>query len=76
MLALVILRNVSSGHTLQPCPPLVAIVECYSHKRLLLQRDVLALRSGEAKARYNIIQAVSKIVLWEAWLTKRLYNEL
>ena len=37
---------------------------------MLLQRDILALRSEEAKARYNTIQALSKIVLSEAWLTK------
>ena len=48
----------------------------YSNNRLLLQRDVLALHSGEAKAHYNIVQALSKIVLSEAWLTKSLYNEL
>jgi len=56
--------------------PLVPIVEHYSHIRLLLQRDILTLRSGEAKARYNIVQALSNIVLSEAWLTKILYNEL
>jgi len=55
---------------------LVPIVERYSHIHLLLQRDVLALRSGEAKAHYNIVQALSKIVISEAWLTKILYNEL
>ena len=48
----------------------------YSHIHLILQRDVLALCSGEAKARTNIVQAFFKIVLVEAWLTKSLYNEL
>ena len=43
---------------------------------MLLQRDGLAPCSGEAKVRYNIVQALSKIVLSEAWLTKSLYNEL
>ena len=51
-------------------------MEHYSHNLLLLQRDVLALCSGEAKARYNTIQALSNIVLSEAWLKKSLYNEL
>ena len=48
----------------------------YNHNRLLLQRDILALHNGEAKARYNIFQALSKILLSKAWLTKILYNEL
>jgi len=56
--------------------PLVPIVEHYSHYCLLLQRDILALHNGEAKACYNIVQALSKILLLEAWLTKSLYNEL
>ena len=47
-------------------------MERYSHIRLLLQRDVLALHSGEAKARYNTVQALPKIVLFEAWLAKSL----
>ncbi len=51
-------------------------MECYSHNRLLLQRDVLALRNGEAKAHYSIAQFLSKIVVSETWLTKNLYNEL
>ena len=51
-------------------------MERYSHIRLLLQRDVLAPCSGESKACYNIVQALSKIVLLEDWLTKSLYNEL
>ena len=55
---------------------LAPTVERYSHIRLLLQRDELALCSGEAKARYNTVQALSKIVLSETWLTKILYNEL
>ena len=55
---------------------LAPTLERYSHIRLLLQRDVLALCSGEAKARYNIVQALSEIVLWKAWLTKGLYNDL
>jgi len=46
----------------------------YSYKRLLLQRDVLALCSGEAKVPYNTVQALSKIVLLEAWLTKSNYK--
>ena len=50
-------------------------MESYSHIYLLLQRDVLAPCSGEAKACYNTIQALSKIVLSEAWLTKSLCNE-
>jgi hypothetical protein len=76
VLALIILRSVSSSHTIHPCQPLVPIVERYSHIRLLLQRDVLALHSGEAKAHYNTVQAFSKIVLSEAWLTQKPYNEL
>ena len=51
-------------------------MEHYNHKHLLLQRDVLSLHSGEAKARYNTIQDLSKIVLSEAWLTESPYNEL
>jgi len=54
----------------------VLTVEHYSHCRLLLQRDILALHSGEAKACYNTVQAFSKVLLLEAWLTKSLYNEL
>ena len=50
--------------------PLVPTVERYSHCRLLFQRDILALHSGEAKARYRTLQAFSKIHLWEAWLPK------
>ena len=50
--------------------PLVPTVERYSHCRLLLQRDILALHNGEAKARYNTLQAFSKRLLSEAWLTK------
>ena len=46
------------------------------HICLLLQRDELAPCIGEAKACYNTVQALSKIVLSEAWLTKSLYNEL
>ena len=38
-------------------------MEHYSHIHLLLQRDELALFSGEAKVHYNTIQALSKIVL-------------
>jgi len=56
--------------------PLVPTVERYSHYHLLLQRDILALHSEEARARYNIVQAFSKILLLEALLTKSLYNEL
>ena len=56
--------------------PLVLITECYSHCYLLLQRDVLALHYGEAKAHYNTLQDFSKIILSESWLTKSLYNEL
>ena len=41
-------------------------MERYSHICLLLQRDMLAPCSGEAKAYYNIIQAFFKIVLVEA----------
>ena len=55
---------------------LAPTMERYSHIFLILQRDVLALCSGEAKARYNIVQAFFKIVLVEAWLTKSPYNEL
>ena len=55
---------------------LVPKTECYSHCHLLLQRDILALHSGEAKAHYNIVQALSKILLSEAWLNKSLHNEL
>jgi len=54
--------------------PLAPIVECYKHIHLILQRDELAPCSGEAKAHYNIVQALSNIVLSEAWLTKSLYN--
>ena len=43
-------------------------MEHYHDNRLLLQRDVLALHSGEAKARYNTVQDLSKIVLSKAWL--------
>ena len=56
--------------------PLVLIAKRYSHNYLLLQRDILALHSGEAKVRYNTVQALSKIVLLEAWTAKRIYNEL
>ena len=55
---------------------LAQIVERYSHIYLLLQRDVLAPCSGEAKACCNTVQAFFKIVLVEAWLTKIPYNEL
>jgi len=51
-------------------------MERYSHYCLLLQIDVLALHYGEAKARYNTLQAFSKILLLEAWLTKMPYNDL
>ena len=47
-------------------------MERYSHIRLLLQRYVLALFSGEPKIHHNIVQALFKIVLVEAWLTKSL----
>ena len=50
--------------------PLVSIAERYSHCRLLLQRDVLALHYGEAKVRYNTLQAFSKLSLQESWLQK------
>jgi len=43
--------------------PLVLIAECYSHCRLLLQKDVLALHYGKAKACYNTLQAFSKLHL-------------
>ena len=56
--------------------PLVSTTERYNHWRLLLQRDILALHSWEAKARYNTVQDFSKILLLEAWLTKIPYNEL
>ena len=55
---------------------LAPIVERYHRIHLLLQRDELAMCSGEAMACYNIVQALSKIVLSEAFLTKILYNEL
>jgi len=55
---------------------LAPTMERYNHVRLLLQGDELAPCSGEAKARYNTVQALSKVVLSEAWLTKSLYNEL
>ena len=55
---------------------LAPTVEHYNHIHLLLQRDELALCNGEAKTRYNTIQALSNIVLSEAWLTKSLSNEL
>ena len=51
-------------------------MERYSDICLLLQKDVLAPCSGEAKALYNIVQAFFNIVLVEAWLTKSTYNEL
>lgn len=51
-------------------------MEHYNHIRLLLQRDVLAPCSGEAKAHYNTVQVFFKIVLVVGWLTKSLYNEL
>ena len=51
-------------------------MEHYNHIHFLLQRDVLAPCSGEAKVHYNSVQAFFKIVLVEAWLTKSLYNEL
>jgi len=41
-------------------------MERYNHIHLLLQRDVLAQCSGEAKAHYNNVQAFFKIVLVEA----------
>ena len=50
--------------------PLAPIVEHYSKHRVLLQRYVLALHCGEAKARYNTLQAFSKLYLSEAWLPK------
>lgn len=65
-------KGVSSNHKIHPCKPM----KHYNHIHLLLRRDVLAPCSGEAKARYNIVQAFFKIVLVEAWLTKSLYNEL
>ena len=51
-------------------------MEWYKHNRLLLQGDVLGLRSREAKAHYKTVQSLSKILLSEYWLTKSLYNEL
>jgi len=66
----VILRSVSSSHTIHPCPTLVPTVERYNHCRLLFQRDILALHNGEVEAHYNIVQTLSKIVLSKAWLTK------
>ena len=56
--------------------PLLPTAKRYSHYRLFLQRDVLALHFGEAKAHYNTLQDFSKILLLEAWLTKIIYNEL
>jgi len=72
----VILRSVISSHTIHPCPTTSSIAERYNHNRLLLQRDILALRCGEAKAHYNTVQVLSKIVLSKACLTKILYNEI
>ena len=37
---------------------------------MLLQRDVLALHCGKAKAHYNTLQDFSKLYLSEAWLPK------
>ena len=61
---------------IQPWQLLALIAEHYSHCCLILQRDVLALHCGEAKAHYNTLKDFSKILLSEAWLTKNLYNEL
>ena len=66
----VILRSESFNHTMQHDQPLVPRTERYSHCHLILQRDILALHSGEAKARYNTLQDFSKILLSEAWMTK------
>jgi len=55
--------------------PLVPKMERYNHCHILLQRYILAMHSGEAKARYNTLQAFPKILLLEAWLTKSPYNE-
>ena len=52
------------------------LVKRYIHIRLLLQRDVLAPCTREAKACYNTVQAFFKILLTKYWLTKSLYNEL
>jgi len=72
----IILRSAISSHTIQPDQPLVLTAERYSLCGLLLQRDILALHSGEAKVHYNTVQSLSKILLSESWLTKSLYNEL
>jgi len=41
-----------------PWQPLAPIVEGYNQCRLLLQRDVLTLHYGEAKAGHNTLQAL------------------
>jgi len=54
---------------IQPWQPLAPIAEHSIHCHLLLERDVLALHYGEAKARYNTwLQAFSKLYLSEACL--------
>ena len=45
-------------------------MECYSQQCLLLQRHILTLHCGEAKAHHNTFQALSKQCIAKAWLPK------
>ena len=72
----VILISVSSSHTIHPCLTTSFDNGTLQPQPPAPQKNLLALRSGESKACYSTVHALSKIVLSEAWMNKSPYNEL